>query len=413
MKNLSLKLSIIVLIVLHINTFGKVKLGNEKLINDYFHLIEGKKIGIIANHTSILYDRKQHLVDYLHETNKVEIVAVFGPEHGFRGNAPDGIKIDNTKDEKTGITIYSLYGKTNKPTPEILKDIQVLIFDIQDVGARFYTYISTLYLCLEAAAENDIEFVVCDRPNPIGGEIVDGPILKKDFQSFVGIAPLPIQHGMTIGELALYFKDLIKQKLNKEVKLTILTMDGWSRNMIFPETGLDWISPSPNIVNFWSAILYPGICLIEATNVSEGRGTSRPFQVIGAPFINSDELIRELEKLNFTSLNFSPISFTPIEIEGMAKNPKFNNQSCNGVKIQVEATQYFYPVQFGIALVSLLKKLYPKDFEINKARMNRLLGDDKITDMLERAVDYRKIVKYYEKELNQFKKLRTKYLLYK
>lgn len=406
------KISIIIFL-LTISTFAqqKVRLGNERLVNEFFHLIEGKRVGVIANHTSLL-SNGEHLVDYLFESKKVKVAAAFGPEHGFRGKAPAGEKIETTIDEKTGIPVYSLYGKINKPTTEMLRDIDVLIYDIQDVGARFYTYISTLYLCLEAAAENDIEFIVCDRPNLIGGEVVDGPIVKKEFESFVGIAPLPIQHGMTIGELALYYNDLINQKTKKSAKLKVIEIEGWKRNILFPETGLNWISPSPNIVDFWTAMIYPGTCLLEATNVSEGRGTWRPFQVIGAPFINSEELIQELEKLNFKSIYFSPLQFTPVDIEGMAKNPKFKNQVCNGIRIQVETTQDFYPVQFGLALVSTLKKLYPNDFQINTARMNRLVGDDKITEMLNNAVDFREMVKYYENELNQFKQLRTKYLLY-
>lgn len=390
----------------------KVRLGNESLINEYFHLIEGKRIGLISNHTSLL-NNQQHLVDYLFETKKVNIVAVFGPEHGFRGKAPAGEKVETTIDEKTGIPVYSLYGKINKPTPEMLKDIDILIYDIQDVGARFYTYISTLYLCLEAAAENNIDFIVCDRPNPINGELVDGPIVKENFISFVGIAPIPIQHGMTIGELALYFNDLIETKIGKRVNLKVIEMEGWKRNMYFPDTGLNWISPSPNITDFWTALIYPGTCLLEATNVSEGRGTGRPFKLIGAPFINSEELIQELEKLGFISVYYTPMQFTPIDIEGKVKNPKFKDQICNGIGIQIESTQFFSPVEFGLALISTLKKLYPKDFQINVVRMNRLIGDDKITEKLNNAVDYREIVKSYENELNQFKQIRTKYLLYK
>lgn len=405
----------ILVLIFFLTTFTfaqqKVRLGNERLVNEYFHLIEGKRVGIIANHTSLLNKRK-HLVDYLFESKKVKVMAAFGPEHGFRGKAPAGEKIETTIDEKTGIPVYSLYGKINKPTPEILKDIDVLIYDIQDVGARFYTYISTLYLCLEAAAENNIDFIVCDRPNPIGGVDVDGPIVKKDFESFVGIAPIPIQHGMTIGELALYFNDLIEQKTGKKARLNVIEAEGWKRNMYFPETGLDWINPSPNITDFWTALIYPGTCLIEATNVSEGRGTGKPFQIIGSPFINSDELINELEKLGFKSVYFIPIQFKPVDIDGMATNPKYKGQNCNGIRIQIESTESFHPVQFGFALISTLKKLYPNDFQINTARMNRLVGDDKITEFLNNAVDYREIIKYYENELNQFKQIRTKYLLY-
>lgn len=389
----------------------KVRLGNERLVNEYFRLIEGKRVGVIANHTSLL-SSGEHLIDFLLETKKINVVAAFGPEHGFRGSAPAGIKIETIKDENTGIPIYSLYGKTTKPTPMMLKDIDVLIYDIQDVGARFYTYISTLYLCMEAAAENDIEFIVCDRPNPIGGEIVDGPVLKTELKSFVGIAPLPIQHGMTIGELAQYFNDLIEKETKKKVKLTVIKMEGWTRKMLFPETGLTWINPSPNIVNFWTASIYPGTCLFEATNVSEGRGTEMPFTTIGAPFINSENWIHELAKLNFKSLQLRPIQFKPIDIEGMAKNPKYKGEICNGIDIQIETSQSLYPVQFGLALISTLKQLYPDKFEIKKETMNRLVGDKNITELLNEGTHYTEIIKLYQDELSQFKIIRSKYLLY-
>lgn len=389
----------------------KVRLGNEKLVNEYFNLIKGKNIGVIANHTSLLSDGK-HLVDFLYENKNVSLVAVFGPEHGFRGAAPAGEKIETTIDDKTGIPVYSLYGRINKPTPEMLKNIEVLVYDIQDVGARFYTYISTLYLCLEAAAENNIKFIVCDRPNPIGGVIVDGPIVKKEFESFVGIAPLPIQHGMTIGELALYFNDLIESKIGKKAILEVIKMDNWKREMLFDETRINWIKPSPNIIDLSTALIYPGTCLIEATNVSEGRGTNSPFLQIGAPFINSAELINELNKLNFSSLSFQSVQFIPTDIEGMASNPKFKDEKCNGIKIHILNTKNLYPVQFGLALISTLKKLYPEKFKINVSRMNRLTGNDEITKMLDSAVDYTEIINKFQSELTNFKQIRKKYLLY-
>lgn len=390
---------------------AKIRLGNNKLIDEYFHLIEGKNIGIIANHTSIL-ENGEHLIDFLHKTNKVNIVAAYGPEHGFRGDAPAGEKIESFIDKKTGIKIFSLYGKVNKPTQEMLEGIEVLIYDIQDVGARFYTYISTLYLCLEAAAENKIEFIVCDRPNPIGGFIIDGPILKNEFKSFVGIAPLPIQHGMTIGELALYFSDLIEKEKNIRVNLTVIKMDNWSRNQFFDDTGLIWINPSPNIVNLESALVYPGTCLFEATNVSEGRGTHLPFLTIGAPFIDSQKLIDELQKFNFKSVIVHPTQFTPIDIIGMSVNPKYKNEICNGIRIEVIDFENFYPLHFGFALVISLKKLYPEKFNINTKRMNLLVGDNQITEYLNSSTDLHTIINYYQKELEQFKIIRNKYLLY-
>ncbi|MGB9664648.1 MAG: exo-beta-N-acetylmuramidase NamZ family protein [Ignavibacteria bacterium] len=390
---------------------SKVRLGNDKLIKEYFYLIESKNIGIIANHSSVL-ENGEHLIDYLYNTKKVNIIAAYGPEHGFRGDAPAGEKIESSIDPKTGIPVYSLYGKINKPTPEMLKGIEVLVYDIQDVGARFYTYISTLYLCLEAAAENNIKFIVCDRPNPIGGEKVDGPILKEDLKSFVGIAPLPIQHGMTIGELALYFNDIIESKKNVRADLIILQMDNWRRNQLFDETGLIWIKPSPNIVNLEAALVYPGTCLFEATNTSEGRGTYLPFLQIGAPFINNIDLIKELKSLEFTAVELTPIEFVPVDIPKMSTNPKFKNVTCKGILINVKDYENFYPVQFGIALISTLKKLYPDDFKINLKRMNLLVGDEKVTELLNSAEDYKEIVNYYQYKLTEFKQIRKKYLLY-
>ncbi|NPV12164.1 MAG: DUF1343 domain-containing protein [Ignavibacteria bacterium] len=390
---------------------SKVRLGNDKLINEYFYLIEGKNIGIIANHTSVL-ENGEHLIDFLFRTKKVNIIAAFGPEHGFRGDAPAGEKIESSIDEKTGIPVYSLYGKINKPTPEMLKGIDILIYDIQDVGARFYTYISTLYLCLEAAAENNIKFIVCDRPNPIGGEKVDGPILKNELKSFVGIAPLPIQHGMTIGELALYFNDLIEKDKGIKADLTILKMDNWTRDQLFDKTGLNWTKPSPNIVNLEGALVYPGTCLFEATNVSEGRGTYLPFLQIGAPFIDNEKLTQELKKLDFNSVEIQPVQFVPVDISGMSINPKYKNETCNGILVRIKDTESFYPVQFGLAFISTLKRLYPEQFKINERRMNLLVGDEKITELLNSGANYENIVSYYQDKLNQFKQVRNKYLLY-
>jgi len=407
------KLALIFLIIFLSASFiqSKVRLGNDKLIKEYFYLIESKNIGVIANHSSVL-ENGEHLIDYLFKTKKVKIISAFGPEHGFRGDAPAGEKIETSIDERTGIKVYSLYGKTNKPTSEMLKGIDVLIFDIQDVGARFYTYISTLYLCLESAAENKIQFIVCDRPNPIGGDKVDGPILKQEFKSFVGIAPIPVQHGMTIGELALYFNDLIESEKNIRADLIVLQMENWKRNQLFDKTELNWIKPSPNIVKLETALVYPGTCLFEATNISEGRGTHSPFLQIGAPFINNHELIEELKKLNFNSVDIQTVQFVPVDIPGMSINPKFENQTCNGILIKVKDPENFYPVQFGLALVSTLRKLYPDDFKINTKRMNLLIGDDNITMLLNSGTDFQIIVNLYQNELNQFKQIRNKYLLY-
>lgn len=391
--------------------YGSVRLGNDKLINEKFNLIEGKRLGIIANHTSLL-SNGQHLVDYLFESDKVKILAVFGPEHGFRGDAPAGEKIESFVDEKTGVKVFSLYGETNKPTPEMLKDIEILIYDIQDVGARFYTYISTLYLCMEAAAENNIKFIVCDRPNPIGGVKIDGPILKDSLKSFVGIANIPVQHGFTIGELALFFEKEILNKKNLEIDLTILTMDGWKRDMLFDQTGLNWIKPSPNIVDLNGALIYPGTCLLEATNISEGRGTFKPFYNIGAPFINSDELIEKLNLLNLAGIKISKTTFIPTNIPGMANKPKYADQECRGIEIQVVNPYELQSVKVGIAILKTIYDLYPQELKINENRLALLIGDKNVVKMILSKEKLENIFAYFEPELSLFNIKRKNYLLY-
>jgi len=389
--------------------YSQFRLGNDKLIHENLDLIKNKRIGIVANHTSVL-SNGEHIVDYLFQKN-IKIVAVFGPEHGFRGDAPAGEKIETTIDEKTGITIYSLYGKINKPTSEMLKGIEIMIFDIQDVGARFYTYISTLYLVMEACAENNIPLIVCDRPNPLNGELVDGPVLQENLISFVGIAPMPVQHGLTIVELAKFYEDVILQKRKIKPDIIVFTMEGWKRSNYYDQINLSWIKPSPNIVNLETAIVYPGTCFLEATNVSEGRGTYEPFLTFGAPFINSQVLIDELKKYNFP-IELNEIKFIPVDLEGMAKNPKYKNQVCNGVKIKVTNREKFEPVKFGLALLVTLKMLYPNDFKIYKQRMNLLIGDGKITDLIESGANFEQIASAYQAELDEFKNKRNKYLLY-
>lgn len=385
--------------------------GAEQLLSEYIHLIKNKKIGIVTNHTAVLKNGV-HLVDTLNSFKDIKITALFGPEHGIRGNYSDGESIDNSVDSKTGIHVYSLYGKYKKPTKEMLKDIEVLIFDIQDIGARFYTYISTMFYSIQAAAENNIPIIILDRPNPINGVYVDGPIRKPDLISFVGIAPLPITHGMTIGELANYFvgEKLISDSL--KVDLKIIKMKNWERNLFFNSFCEQWIHPSPNIPSLETAIVYPGICLIEGTNISEGRGTDAPFLTIGAPFINSTKLIEELISQELDGLLLEPISFTPKEIKGRAVNPKFKDKYCNGIKITITDNLKFESVKFGIKLISTLYRLYPNDFKFKDDSFDRLAGDKLIRQKIIEGISSEKIIQSYQSELNVFKEIRKKYLLY-
>ncbi|HEY4756332.1 MAG TPA: DUF1343 domain-containing protein, partial [Ignavibacteriaceae bacterium] len=387
------------------------RFGADQLLSENFNLIKNKKLGIATNHTAVL-SNGVYLVDTLHSIKEVEITALFGPEHGIRGDNSAGDIIDDGVDSKTGIPIYSLYGKERKPTKEMLKDIEVLIFDIQDVGARFYTYISTLFYVVQAAAENNIPLIVLDRPNPINGIYVDGPVRNPELNSFVGIAPLPITHGMTIGELAKYFvgEKLIGDNLGAD--LTIIKMNNCDRNLFYDSFQSSWIKPSPNIPSLDAAIVYPGTCLIEGTNISEGRGTDDPFLTIGAPFVNSNELAKELGKQNFNGVTFELITFKPIEIPGVVSNPKYKNEMCNGIRIKITDRAKFESVKFGIKLIASLYKLYPNEFKFRDDSFDRLAGDKSVRQKIIEGISGEEIIKSYQNELNGFKEIRKKYLLY-
>jgi beta-N-acetylhexosaminidase len=385
--------------------------GADRLLTENFNLIKNKKLGVITNHTAVL-SNGVHLVDTLHTIKDIEITALFGPEHGIRGDNAAGQTITHNVDSKTGIPVYSLYGKDKKPTKEMLKDVDVLIFDIQDVGARFYTYISTLFYIVQAAAENNIPLIVLDRPNPINGIYVDGPIRKPELNSFAGIAPLPIAHGMTVGELAQYFAS---EKLigdSDKVNLTVIKMRNWNRNLFYDSFQSSWIKPSPNIPSLEAAIIYPGTCLLEGTNISEGRGTDKPFLKIGAPFLNSNELIKELNKQNIDGVDFEPITFTPAEITGAANNPKYKNENCNGIEIKVKDRDKCESVKFGIILISAINKLYPNEFKFRDDSFDRLVGDRSIRQKIMNGIPVEAIIQSYQNELNDFKEIRAKYLLY-
>ncbi|NWF90573.1 MAG: DUF1343 domain-containing protein [Ignavibacteriaceae bacterium] len=387
------------------------KFGADVFIDEYLELIKNKRIGIVTNHTAVLSSGK-HLVDSLFKLNGIHISALFGPEHGIRGDNSAGDLIPNQVDEKTGIPIHSLYGKVRKPTQEMLKGIDILIFDIQDVGARFYTYISTLFYVLQAAAENNIPILVLDRPNPITGVYVDGPIRHPDLSSFVGIAPLPIVHGMTIGELAEYF---VGEKMigdHVKVNLTVIKMKNWQRELFYDYFFSGWTNPSPNISSLETAIVYPGTCLVEGINVSEGRGTAKPFLTIGAPYINSKELINELNKYKIKGVEFSAAMFTPKSIPGIASNPKYKDEKCFGVEIKVTNRNELESVKFGIILISVLNQLYPNNLKFRESAFDRLSGDTIIRKQILQGLSAKEIINFYQYDLNNFKKIREKYLLY-
>jgi uncharacterized protein YbbC (DUF1343 family) len=384
--------------------------GADLLFSENLNLINGKNVGVVCNHTSLLSDGT-HLVDALLNQKDIKIDAIFTPEHGFKGAAKAGEAVEYKNNFYKGVPIISLYGKDKKPSAEVLKDIDVLIFDIQDVGARFYTYISTLYYILETAGKNNKTVIILDRPNPIGGTYVDGPVLDEKYKSFVGIAPIPITHGMTIGELANYF---IGEKLVSGLKsnsLKIIKCKNWHRE-IPKEFYQKWIAPSPNINFFETAFVYPGACLLEGTNISEGRGTEFPFLQIGTPFLNSEKIIDKLNLLKVDGVELQAVTFIPKDIESMATNPKFKDYSCNGIKLKITDPYKFEPVKYGVKLLYVLIKLYGNKIKFTDESFDRLAGQSILREQLLNKVEPEKIFASWQKELTKFEKKRNHYLIY-
>lgn len=328
-----------------------VKVGAEVLLEKHLDELQGKRVGLVMNPTARV--NGTHMLDTLLKRS-VNVSALFAPEHGFRGEAGAGEVIEDGVDRETGLPVYSLYGETKKPTPEMLKDVDVLLFDMQDVGGRFYTYNVTLGLVLEAASQSEVPVWVLDRPNPAGGSYISGWLLDQQYKSFVGAYPVPMAHGMTLGELAKMMIGERWLRVVKQPKLRVIPAEGWERDMKWPNTGLEWHPPSPNLPTFEHAFAYLGTVLFEGTNISEGRGTSDPFLKIGAPFLNLQE--DKLAKLqeNFPGVNIQQITFTPVSIPGKARNPKYEGQSCRGVKIVVSNYDTFDPVLFGVRLLKLM-----------------------------------------------------------
>lgn len=366
-------LSIVVLCTFAHSQNSAVTVGADVLLTSEYSRIQGKRIAIVTNHSAVLANGK-HLVDALYERNDVTVKVLFGPEHGVRGDAPDGRTVTDTIDDKTRIPVISLYGKINKPTPAMLKDVDIVLFDIQDVGARFYTFISTMFLCMEAAAENNIPFVVLDRPNPITGLHVEGPLRLDSLKSFVGWVPMPIVHGMTVGELATMANNEGWLHAGVKANLHVVKMKQWNRSMWFDETGLRWIKPSPNMSSLNTSIVYPGMCLIEGINVSEGRGTERPFEYIGAPWINGKALAKLLNDEKLPGVIFEPIVFTPKEIPSVASHPKYENQLCSGIFVRLTDRNVFQSVTTGLAVVWGINKLHRQELKFRDRGFDRLMG---------------------------------------
>ncbi|HKI79650.1 MAG TPA: DUF1343 domain-containing protein [Ignavibacteriaceae bacterium] len=387
----------------------KLVLGADRLIPEYIDALKFQKIGLVTNKTGVLSNGNLLYEELLKKGLDVKLI--FTPEHGFNINSEAGKIIKDSKSPNREINLYSLYGENKKPRKEYLKDITVLIYDIQDVGARFYTYISTLYNVLQAAAENNITVFILDRPNPITGEKVDGPVITDSLRSFVGIVPVPIQYGMTDCELAWMMSKEGWLGKNLEARTIFVTMKYWDRKSFYNDYNLKWLPPSPNMPDVETAEIYPGTCLLEGTNISEGRGTVRPFLTIGAPFIDPQDLIDKLEYYELKGIKLLPLQFTPKKIPGISENPKYEGELCNGLSLKITDRNNFKPVEFGIKLISALRELYPDNFKFTDY-FDKLSGDASIRENILNGVSPKKIIESWAIEINEFKNIRNKYLLY-
>lgn len=353
------------LLAAHAGAAPPVRTGADVLVRDRLALLHGKRVGVITNHTGRLADGT-HLVDTL-VARGVRITALFGPEHGIRGEAAAGEKLSDSRDPATGVPVYSLYGATRKPTPAMLRNVDILLYDIQDVGVRFYTYISTMALAMEAAAEARIPVVVLDRPNPLGGLAVDGPVRVDSLASFVGHLPIPVVYGLTCGELARMIEGERWLPAGLRPDLTVVPMEGWERRMLWPDTGLRWVRPSPNLPTFAAAQIYPATCFIEATDCSEGRGTDAPFQTIGAPYVDGNLLATRLAGRALPGVRWEPVRFVP-------KVSKHKGTPCGGIRGEVTDQGVFQPLLTALVLLDELRTAYPGTFTVRVPTMNRLMG---------------------------------------
>ena len=338
------------------------------LLDDSLHLVRGRRVGLVTNHTG-RNRAGTPSIDLLADHPEVELVALYSPEHGIRGREEAGVRVTGGRDGRTGLPIHSLYGATTKPTPEMLAGVDVLLFDIQDVGARYYTYLSTMALAMEAAGEAEIEFVVLDRPNPVGGEAVQGNLLDPDFASFVGLYPVPMRHGLTAGE----FARMAVGEFGVRVELSVAVADGWTRAMLYAETGIPWVAPSPNMPSVTSALHYSGTCLFEGTPISVGRGTPMAFQHLGAPWLDGDALATRLNAIGVPGVAFRPTRFTPV-------NPgdgKFAGEEVYGVVLEAVGEDYD-PTLAALALLTEIRAVSGDLWRWRSSHFDRLAGSDRL-----------------------------------
>jgi uncharacterized protein YbbC (DUF1343 family) len=382
-----------------------VATGLEILISEKLDQLKALNVGIVANHASVTKDLT-HISDALFSAG-VSIAALFGPEHGARGEVADGEPIEDSIDERLGVPVYSLYGKNRSPSKEMLGDIDLMIIDLQDVGARFYTFLYTAALVMKACGEYGVPVWVLDRPNPITGTNPEGPILEPEFASFVGMYPIAQRHGLTIGELA----NLFSSRFGVKCDLKIIRMHGWSRQLWFDETGLPWVLPSPNMPTLDTAVVYPGMCILEGTNVSEGRGTTKPFELFGAPWIEPADLKNLLVDYKLPGVAFREAHFIPTA-------SKFAGSHCAGLQLHVMERRAFRPVLTGVAVVAALLKLYPDKFSFRSPNaegeyhFDLLCGTSSVREALQEGVSPWDIASTWDGKLAEYTMLCKEVYLY-
>ncbi|HXG69025.1 MAG TPA: DUF1343 domain-containing protein [Gemmatimonadaceae bacterium] len=387
-----------------------VRPGLDVFLADIPSWAEGKRIGLITNFAGIDHAGRSN-VDLLSARKDVKLVTLFAFEHGLRGNEPAGAPIPNSVDERTGVPVYSLYGDVHKPTAAMLEGVEIFVYDVQDVGARPYTRVSTMALSMQAAAQQGIPFVVLDRPNPVGGVEMEGPVLEPGFASFVGMYPIPLRHGMTVGELARFYNE----RFGINADLRVVPVQGLRRAHRFTDTRLPWVGTSPNIQRLEAALLYPGTVLIEGTNLSEGRGTTTPFEIVGAPWLRSADVVRELDRLKLPGVRVEAITFA---VQTDAR--KYGGQTLPGVRLIVTNPDTFRPVRMALHLIDVVRRLHPADFAWTGANrrepalmsIDRLAGTDRVRKAIEGGT-LAELLRKSEVEVAAFRATSARYQLYR
>ncbi len=377
-----------------------VVVGVEVLVSQGYAMLQGKQVGLITNHTGVDSEGRS-TADLLAQAPGVKLVALFSPEHGIRGKESHGEWVGDTLDPRLRLPVYSLYGSVRKPSPDMLNSIDVLVFDMQDVGTRFYTYLTTMGMAMEAASERGIGFVVLDRPNPVGGDILEGQVLDPRLRHFTAYYEIPVRHGFTPGELAMWYKE--HKRL--DVALSVIPLKNWSRSMLWQETGRDFIPPSPNIQSVTSALLYPGVGLFEATNVSVGRGTDSPFEYFGAPWIDGEKLAQKLNDLSLPGFRFQAVTFTP-------QADLYQGQLCSGVRIQVLDAKLARPIDLFVQASCWIRELWKKDFQPRWDEVARMTGSQDFQHLFLQDKPAAEILEVFHRSAERFAKTRQSYLLY-